>query len=181
MKAEAQAVHPHHQGTTSSLLNSCEGERPEGPVFAPGPQKEGDIALYAVEDTSRGMGTGRKVRSKQRCPRHPHAQKVRFDPSGQAWCDKLDCWDCFRLMKIGQVLGYPYLPAHTGPADSIKQGIDAWSSFVTSRSPFEVMVATEQAIAFCRSIEVEVPDLSGEVKRLVDVSQRGGIQHGGGL
>ena len=184
MKAEAQLVHPHHQGTTSSLLNSSEGERPEVSVPATGSQKEGargDIALRAMEDTSRSMGTGCKVRSKQRCPRHPHAQKVRFDPSGQAWCDKLDCWDCFRLMKIGQALGYPYLPAHTGPADSIEQGIDAWSSFVTSRSPFQVMVATEQAIALCLALEIEVPDLSGEVKRLVDMSQGGGIQHGDGL
>ena len=82
-------------------------------------------------------------------------------------------------MKIGQALGYPYLPAHTGPANSIGQGMDAWSAFVTFRSPFEVMVATEQAIAFCRSIEVEVPDLSGEVKRLVDVNESGGSQHGG--
>ncbi len=84
-------------------------------------------------------------------------------------------------MKIGQALGYPYLPAHTGPADNIEQGIDAWSSFVTSRSPFQVMVATEQAIALCLALEIEVPDLSGEVKRLVDMSQGGGIQHGDGL
>jgi hypothetical protein len=74
-------------------------------------------------------------------------------------------------MKIGQTLGYPRLLAQTGPADSIEQGIDAWSAFVTSRSAFEVMVATESAIAICRTLGVEVPDLSGEVKQLVDVSQ----------
>ncbi|HEY6411729.1 MAG TPA: hypothetical protein VIY29_30090, partial [Ktedonobacteraceae bacterium] len=32
---------------------------------------------------------------KKHCPHHPHARWVRFDPSGQAWCDKLDCWDCY--------------------------------------------------------------------------------------
>ena len=56
--------------------------------------------------------------------------------------------------------------------------IEAWSAFVTSRSGFDVMVATENAIAFCRSMGIEVPDLSGEVKGLVDVNERGSIQHG---
>ncbi len=180
VKAEVRVAQAHHPAAASNLVNHPRRERSEVSVPAIVSQKEearGDIARHAMEGVPRDTGTG----SKQRCPRHPHAQKVRFDPSGQAWCDKLDCWDCYRLMKIGQALGYPYLPAHTGPADSIKQGIDAWSAFVTSRSPFQVVVATEQAIAFCRSIEIEVPDLSGEVKRLVDVSQRGGIQHGGGL
>ena len=32
---------------------------------------------------------------RKRCPHHLHAQLVRFDPAGQAWCDKLDCWDCY--------------------------------------------------------------------------------------
>ncbi len=43
---------------------------------------------------------------KNRCPHHPHAHLVRFDPAGQAWCDKLECWACYRLMKIGEALGY---------------------------------------------------------------------------
>ena len=32
---------------------------------------------------------------RNRCPHHPYAQLVRFDPAGQAWGDKMDCWDCF--------------------------------------------------------------------------------------
>jgi hypothetical protein len=43
---------------------------------------------------------------RSRCPHHPRARMVRFDPAGQAWCDRLDCWDCYRLMKIGEVLEY---------------------------------------------------------------------------
>jgi hypothetical protein len=27
-----------------------------------------------------------------------------FNPSGQAWCDRMDCLDCYRLMKIGEAL-----------------------------------------------------------------------------
>jgi hypothetical protein len=50
---------------------------------------------------------------------------------------------------------------------ALEQGREAWSSFVTSRGSFAVLTATEQAIAFCKALGVEVPDLSGEVKRLV--------------
>jgi hypothetical protein len=43
---------------------------------------------------------------RNRCPHHPQAQLVRFEPAGQAWCDKMDCWDCYRMMKIGEALEY---------------------------------------------------------------------------
>jgi hypothetical protein len=53
----------------------------------------------------------------------------------------------------------------------IDQGMPAWSAYVISQRPFLVIVATEQAIARCKALDVEVPDLSGEVKRLVEVRQ----------
>ena len=121
-------------------------------------------------------GTDSTVREKQteaflhrnRCPHHPQAQLVRFDPAGQAWCDKLDCWDSYRLMKIGEALGYRCLTDLVGKV-VIDQGIPAWSAFVLSQRPFLVVVATEEAIVLCKALDIEVPDVSGEVKRLVEV------------
>lgn len=52
-------------------------------------------------------------------------------------------------------------------AVNIDQGVEVWSSFVASQGPFAVVRATRQAIAFCEALGVEVPDLSGEVQRLV--------------
>jgi len=105
---------------------------------------------------------------RKRCPHHPHADLVRFDPAGQAWCDKLDCWDCYRLMKIGEALDYCCLTDQGGKV-VIGQGITAWSAFVISQRVFLIVVATEQALAMCKEMGIEVPDLSGEVKRLVEV------------
>ncbi len=51
----------------------------------------------------------------------------------------------------------------------IDQGIASWSDFVLSQRPFLVVVATEQAIAMCKALDIEVPDVSDEVKRLVEV------------
>jgi hypothetical protein len=107
---------------------------------------------------------------RKRCPHHPQARLVRFDPSGQAWCDKMDCWDCFRLMKIGEALEYRCLTDLCGKV-VIDQGMAAWSTYVLTQRAFLVVVATEQAIALCKALDIEVPDLSGEVKRLVEVRQ----------
>jgi hypothetical protein len=181
VKAEVQVAQSHHHDAASRLINHLERGQPEVSGPATVSQKEcarGEIALHTMKDASRDTGTGCEMKSKNHCPRHPHAQKVSFDPSGQAWCEKLDCWDCYRLMKIREALSYPRLLSQTGPADTIEQGIEAWSAFVTSRSPFAVMYATDKAIAFCRTIGIEVPDLSGEAKRLVDVNERGDSQHG---
>ena len=93
---------------------------------------------------------------------------MRFDPAGQAWCDKLACWDCYRLMKIGEALEYRCL-TDLGGKVVIDQGMAAWSAFVLSQRAFLVVVATEKAIALCKALDIEVPDLSGEVKRLVEV------------
>ena len=105
--------------------------------------------------------------NKARCPHHPYARRVRFDPVGQAWCDRMECWDRYRLMKIGEALGYRRLLEHSSGAVNIDQGVEVWSSFVASQGPFAVVTATRQAIAFCEALGVEVPDLSGEVQRLV--------------
>jgi hypothetical protein len=93
---------------------------------------------------------------------------VRFDPAGQAWCDKMDCWDCFRLMKIGEALEFRCV-MDLGGKVVIEEGIAAWSTFVLTQRAFLVVVATEQAIALCKKMGVEVPDVSDEVKRLVEV------------
>ena len=105
---------------------------------------------------------------RNRCPHHPQARLVRFDPSGQAWCDKLDCWDCFRLMKIGEALEYQCV-MDLGGKVVIEESMAAWSSFVRAPRAFLVVVATEQAIAMCKALDIEVPDVSDEVKRLVEV------------
>jgi hypothetical protein len=102
------------------------------------------------------------------CPHHPQAQLVRFDPAGQAWCDKMDCWDCFRLMKIGEALEYLRM-TDLGGKVVIEEGMAAWSTFVRTQRAFLVVVATEQAIALCKNREIQVPDVSGEVKHLAEV------------
>jgi hypothetical protein len=108
---------------------------------------------------------------KKRCLHHPHARWVRFDPSGQAWCDKMDCWDCFRLMKIGEALGFRPLSKFTRGIVTVGQGIAAWSTFVTTQGSFAVLTATQYAIDLCKTLGLEVPDLSGEVKRLVKAGE----------
>jgi hypothetical protein len=105
---------------------------------------------------------------RERCPHHPRALLVRFDPAGQAWCDKMDCWDCYRLMKIGEALEYRCLTNEGGKV-VIDQGMAAWSDFVLTQRAFLIVVATELAIARCKALDIEVPDVSGEVKHLVEV------------
>ena len=85
---------------------------------------------------------------------------------GQAWCDRLDCWDCYRLMKLGETLGYDSV-TDRGGQQLISEGREAWSAFVLSQRPFLVMLATEAAIAQCEACGLDVPDLSGEVKQLI--------------
>ncbi len=38
-----------------------------------------------------------------------------------------------------------------------------------SQRAFLIIVATEQAIVMCKAMGIEVPDVSGEVKRLMEV------------
>ena len=65
-------------------------------------------------------------------------------------------------MRIGEALGYRQLAGR-----AIGQGIEAWSSFVTSQEPFAIVMAAQQAIDLCEASGVEVPDLSVEVPHLV--------------
>ena len=116
--------------------------------------------------------------SRNRCPHHPRERLVRFDPAGQAWCDRLDCWDCYRLMKLGEVLGYTSL-IDRGGQHLINEGREAWSAFAVSQRPFLVMLATEAAIAQCQACGLDVPDLSGEVKQLVKLPSTSVPEQGG--
>jgi hypothetical protein len=79
----------------------------------------------------------------------------------------MDCWDCFRLMKIGEALGYRPLSKFTRGIVTVGQGIAAWSSFVTTQGFFAVLTATQYAIDLSKTLGLEAPDLSGEVKQLV--------------
>jgi len=111
-------------------------------------------------------GDAARQASRNHCPHHPRERLVRFDPAGQAWCDRLDCWDCYRLMNIGKALEYGGL-IDRGGQRLIHDGMEAWTSFVLSQRPFIIVVATEAAIAQCKARGIAVPDLSGEVKKLV--------------
>jgi hypothetical protein len=109
---------------------------------------------------------------RNRCPHHPRERLVRFDPAGQVWCDRLDCWDCYRLMKLGETLGYRSL-TDRGGQHLIDEGREAWSAFVLSQRPFLIVVATEAAIAQCKALGLDVPDLSSEVKQLLKLPPLG--------
>ena len=74
-------------------------------------------------------------------------------------------------MKIGEALDYRPLAEYTRGIVKLGQGIEAWSSFVTTQGSFAVLTATQYAIDLCKAMGVEVPDLSGEVKRLVPVRE----------
>ncbi len=154
-ETEVPRQNDHRENTAISAINRHQ-TRPLTP--RPVEQANGDSAL----DASQKGQTATPIANNNRCPHHPHAQWIRFDPAGQAWCDKMDCWDCYRLMRIGEALGYRQLAGRT-----IGQGIEAWSSFVTSQGPFAIVTATQQAIDLCEASGVEVPDLSVEVQRLV--------------
>ncbi len=71
-------------------------------------------------------------------------------------------------MKIGEALEYRCVP-DLGGKGVIEEGMAAWSAFVRATRAFLIVVATEQAIAMCKAMEVEVPDVSDEVKRLVEI------------
>jgi hypothetical protein len=134
-------------------------------------QRREDSLASAPQGSATEEASPAALPSRNHCPRHPHARWVRFDTSGQAWCDKLDCWDCYRLMKIGEALEYRCL-TDLGGRVVIAQGIAAWSAFVVTQRVFLVVVATEQAMALCKSQRIEVPDLSEEAQRLIEVDPR---------
>ena len=57
----------------------------------------------------------------------------------------------------------------SGWKGSDRGGYSSLVDFVCSQRAFLVVVATEQAIALCKTMGVEVPDVSDEVKQLVEV------------
>jgi hypothetical protein len=69
-------------------------------------------------------------------------------------------------MKIGETLCYRSLTDRGGQR-LINDGMEAWTAFVLSQRPFIIVVATEAAIAQCKERGIDVPDLSGEMKKLV--------------
>jgi hypothetical protein len=121
-------------------------------------------------DQGAGTQRGEARFQRSRCPHHPRARMVRFDPAGQAWCDRLDCWDCYRLMKIGEVLGYRCLTERGGKL-LIEEGREAWATYARTQRAFLVSWATQEALTLCRGLGIQEPELSGEVKRLVETSE----------
>ena len=155
------------------MSNACENNRGasargnSSPWLKPGgslPRFAEDGSAVDSTESPEKEQTDTAVVSQNRCPRHPNMRWIRFDPAGQAWCDKMECWDCYRLMKIGEALGYREL---SGCTSTIGQGMAAWSFFVTSQGSFAIVTTTQQAIALCEASGIEVPDLSGEVQHLV--------------
>ena len=125
---------------------------------------EEGVFLHEADQDTHGEQSDPSLK-KDRCPHHPRAQLVRFDPGGQAWCDRLECWDCYRLMKIGEALGYRRL-AEWGGSLLIEEGIQAWTTYARTQRAFLVTWATQEALALCRSLGIQVPELSDEVQRL---------------
>ena len=74
-------------------------------------------------------------------------------------------------MKIGEVLEYRCL-TDVGGRVVIAQGMAAWSAFVVTQRVFLVVVATERAIKLGKTLGIELPDLSEEAQRLVEVDPR---------
>jgi AAA domain len=126
-----------------------------------------DLLPCEVDHTARTEQNEASLQWK-RCRHHPRAQMVRFDPAGQAWCDRMDCWDCYRLMKVGEALSYRCLTDRGGKR-LIDEGMEAWAAFVLTERAFAVTWATQEALTLCRVLGIEEPELSSEVKRLVEV------------
>jgi hypothetical protein len=161
--AEIQQDGEQNETTVISVINRNHCPQLEAPIPTVQARDEGP---GRANSTTQAEQNTLVRRQRNRCPHHPQERLVRFDPAGQAWCDRMDCWDCYRLMKIGEALGYRCLTDQGGQR-LINQSVEAWAAFVRSQRPFMVMSATQQAIALCQSLRVEVPDLSGEVTRLV--------------
>jgi len=83
----------------------------------------------------------------------------------------LACRLLYRLMKIGKALDYRPLSKYTRGIVTLEQGIETWSSFVSTQGSFAVLSATQYTIDLCKAVGVEVPDLSGEVQRLVSAME----------
>ena len=157
-----QHCHHQHQRHLYHHRNQCN----QLPDVVPVPQQEAQARSVAQEQKAADTPqVPQSAREQQQCPHHPQERRVRFDPTGQAWCNRLECWDCYRLMHIGKALGYPCL-IDRGGARLIAPGQEAWSDFARTQRAFPVMDATEEAILACRHLGIPVPDLTAEVARL---------------
>lgn len=72
------------------------------------------------------------------------------------------------MMKIGEVLEYRSLIEQGGKL-LIEEEMEAWATYVRTQRAFLVSWATQEALALCRTLGIQEPDLSGEVKRLMEV------------
>ena len=73
-------------------------------------------------------------------------------------------------MKIGEALEYRSLTERGGKL-LIEEGIEAWATYVRTQRAFLVSWATQEALALCRVLGIQEPELSGEVKRLVETPE----------
>ena len=71
-------------------------------------------------------------------------------------------------MKIGEVLEYRRLTERGGKL-LIAEGMEAWATYVRTQRAFLIAWATQEALALCRALGILEPDLSGEVKHLIEV------------
>ncbi len=71
-------------------------------------------------------------------------------------------------MKIGEALEYRRLTERGGKL-LIEEGMEAWATYVRTQRAFLIAWATQEALALCRTLGIQEPDLSGEVKRLMEV------------
>src|SRR5260370_14161854 len=74
-------------------------------------------------------------------------------------------------MKIGEALDYRCL-TECGGKLLIEQGMEAWAAYVRTQRAFLVTWAIQEALALCRTLGVQEPELSGEEKRLVGGPKR---------
>jgi hypothetical protein len=71
-------------------------------------------------------------------------------------------------MEIGESLEYRRLTERGGNL-LIEEGMEAWATYVRTQRAFLIAWATQEALALCRALVIQEPDLSGEVKRLMEV------------
>ena len=167
--SDASLINDRSDSPVISVINHHQCHQ-RNQLQPPVPQEEVSGAYPSAENSMPQTEQGNSpVQEKMRCPHHPQERQVRFDLTGQAWCDQMNCWDCYRLMRIGEVLDFPCL-IDCGGQRLIEQGKEAWSRFVCIQRAFLIVVATEEAVLVCNTLGIKVPDLSKEVSRLETIS-----------
>ena len=73
-------------------------------------------------------------------------------------------------MKIGEALDYRCLTERGGKR-LIEEGIEAWATYVRTQRTFLIAWAIQEVLALFRVLGIEEPDLTGEVKRLVETPE----------